>query len=65
MRVGLKQQGGSIEASTPHELFPVHGGSFNSVYEVAPDGKRIVVNQREPSSDPLEVVVNWPALLKK
>jgi hypothetical protein len=61
MAVGLKLQGGSLQASAPRELLQVD----RSAYEVAPDGKRILVYQREPNSDQLEVVVNWPALLKK
>ena len=38
---------------------------WGSVYAVAPDGKRILVNRIMPDFASLEVIVNWPALLKK
>jgi Tol biopolymer transport system component len=65
MTVELKMGPQGIEPSTPKELFPLVSSIYASVYEVAPDGKRILVNQRESSSEPLEVIVNWPALLKR
>jgi len=64
MVVGLKIGREGIEPSTPHELFPL-SDFYGSAYAVAPDGKRILVNQVEPDLAPLEVIVNWPALLKK
>jgi dipeptidyl aminopeptidase/acylaminoacyl peptidase len=64
MAVGLKMGPEGPEATTTHALFSVRP-SYTKVYEVTPDGKRILVNQREPSSEALELVVNWPALLKK
>jgi serine/threonine protein kinase len=65
MVVGLKVGPEGFEPSTPRELFPLSSTLYTSVYEVAPDGKRILVNQREQNSEPIEVIVNWPALLKK
>ena len=44
---------------------PLSGTFWGSVYAVAPDGKRILVNQITPDFAALEVIVNWPALLKK
>ena len=63
--MGLKNGPESIEPATPHELFPLSGAFWGSVYAVAPDGKRILVNQIMPDFAALEVIVNWPALLKK
>jgi Tol biopolymer transport system component len=51
MAVGLTLQGGSLQASTPRQLLQVNRSS----YQVAPDGKRILVYQREPNSDPLDL----------
>ena len=65
MVVGLKIGRESIESSAPRELFPLSGAFWCSVYAVAPDGKRILVNQTMPDFAALEVIVNWPALLKK
>jgi len=65
MQVGLKVGRESIEPSAPRELFPLSGGFWGSVYAVAPDGKRFLVNQIMPDFALLEVIVNWPALLKK
>jgi len=65
MAVGLKVGRESIEPSVPRELFPLSGAFWGSVYAVAPDGKRFLVNQIMPDFAQLEVIVNWPALLKK
>jgi len=36
-------------------------------WQVAPDGKRflLLINAGKDQAPPLDVVVNWPALLKK
>jgi hypothetical protein len=41
------------------------GGAVASSYTVAPDGKRFLVLKPVGGSQPLEVIVNWPALLKQ
>src|SRR5260370_39868183 len=65
MVVGLKVGRESVEPSAPRELFPLSGGFWGSVYALAPDGKRILVNRIMPDFAALEAIVNWPALLKK
>jgi len=65
MVVGLRIGRENIEASAPHELFPLSGTFWGSVYAVAPDGKRILVNRIMPDFASLEVIVSWPALLEK
>jgi hypothetical protein len=40
-------------------------GTKLGAYAVAPDGQRILVNGVARSPEPLNVIVNWPALLKK
>jgi len=65
MAVTLKMGPEGIEPMTPHELFPLSRMlNTTSYYEIAPDGKRILLIQREQNSEPPEVIVNWPALLK-
>jgi hypothetical protein len=55
--------------SQPTPLFPVKvpdlGG--HSAYDVSPDGETFVVNVfiADPINPPLDVVVNWPSLLRK
>lgn len=53
----------SVTPSAPRELFTLPNTGIVTPYAVAPDGKRFLVTQ-EGGSQPLEVVVNWPALLK-
>jgi Tol biopolymer transport system component len=66
--VSVKLGADSVTPSTPHELFAVAadvGGIQTTRYAVAPDGKRFLVLKPVGGSQPLEVIVNWPALLKK
>jgi Tol biopolymer transport system component/predicted Ser/Thr protein kinase len=66
MVVTLKLAGTALEASLPRELFALPPpGTAGSVYEPAPDGQRFLVSDVAPSSEPLTVIVNWQALLKK
>ena len=68
MAVSLKIGKDSVEPSTPLELFTVSWDSSpsGSPYAVTPDGKRFLVRTvQDTGSQPLEVIVNWPALLKK
>jgi Tol biopolymer transport system component len=62
--VGLKSGPEGPEPSAPQRLFPVAAHFyFANPYEVSPDGKRILVNQREQNRE-VHVVVNWPLLLR-
>jgi eukaryotic-like serine/threonine-protein kinase len=67
MAVSLKLGADSVEPSTPRELFPlpIVDNGF-SPYETAPDGQRFLVRAvpQQQASQPLTVIVNWPALLK-
>ena len=58
----------SIELSSPRELFtlPVTETGL-SPYEVARDGRRFLVRATpdKQAGEPLTLIVNWPALLKK
>ena len=68
MAAGVKLGADSVTASPPRELFQVpvvDRGLGISPYTVATDGKRFLVLKPVGGSGPLEVVVNWPALLNK
>jgi Tol biopolymer transport system component len=65
MAVDLKLASGSMQASTPRELFRIAGGDDSfSPYDAAQDGQRFLVRVM-PDRPPLSVIVNWAALLKK
>jgi hypothetical protein len=62
--VGLKNGADFLELSSPQQLFPLVANEYiASPFEVSPDGKRILVNQAERNRE-LDVVVNWPLLLR-
>jgi Tol biopolymer transport system component len=70
MSVKLKIAANTLEAYAPTELFPMPSGFAGiSPYEAARDGQRFLVgvneNASENGSEPLNVIVNWPSLLKK
>jgi hypothetical protein len=72
MSVKLKVGTDSIEPSAPRELFSMAGGyprelfSMARGYRVAPDGKRFLVLRRNESGpQPLQIILNWPALLNQ
>ena len=66
MAVSLQFSGDSVQPSTPRELFRLpEDDTPASTYAVAPDGKRFLVRAAtDQDSKLLEVIVNWPALLK-
>jgi eukaryotic-like serine/threonine-protein kinase len=64
----------ALDVGTPRALFETHmlGATriimgFRNQYDVAPDGQRFLLNVPvwEESSSPINVVLNWPSLLKK
>jgi Tol biopolymer transport system component len=65
MAAGVKLGADSPAPSTPRELFALAARANASPYSVAPDGKRFLVAAPVGGAQPLEVVVNWTALLKK
>ena len=66
MAVKLKVDADAVAPSTPVALFEVHLQGLGTS-AVAPDGKRFLVSVPVDSAgqQPLEVIVNWPALIKK
>jgi len=62
--VSLRNGPDGLEPSLPQQLFPLAARNYiASPFEVSPDGKRILVNQQEQTRE-LDVVVNWPLLLR-
>ena len=66
MSVRLNLGADSQEVSVPHELFPLVS-NFAGIdpYVAAPDGQRFLTTVPESGPEPLNVIVNWPSLLKK
>jgi len=67
MVVSLKLGTDSVEAANPRQLFPLPSLDIGfSPYDTAPDGQRFLVRATPAQvGQPLTVIVNWPALLKK
>jgi len=67
MVVSVKLGTDSVMPSTPVELFPLLGNDVGRVpYDVTSDGQRFLVRaSAEQAPQPLHLIVNWPALLKK
>ncbi len=65
MAVSVKASSNSIETSAPRELFRVPAAeNLTSPYEAAPDGQRFLVRMAAQQSEPLALIINWPALMK-
>ncbi len=69
MSVGVEERKGELVIGKTQALFPIDPapGGLGSMYDVSADGKKFVVvsESSQRLSQPLTVVVNWPALLKK
>ncbi|MBZ5592238.1 MAG: hypothetical protein LAP39_08380 [Acidobacteriia bacterium] len=68
MAVSLKPGADSVEPSAPRELFSLPAVDTGySPYEVAPDGQHLLVRAtpQHQAAEPLTVIVNWPALMKR
>jgi len=65
MGVEVKLKADLVETSATRELFvlPVVD-MVPCPYEAAPDGQRFLVRASVQRSEPLTLIVNWPALLK-
>ena len=67
MSVRLTSANSSLQPSAPRELFRLPAAvSTWSPYQVGPGGQRFLVRAfpEQQGSQPLTVIVNWPALLK-
>jgi Tol biopolymer transport system component len=66
MVVDLKLGADTVESSTPRELFPLSlRSSAGPTYQASQDGHRfLVLAKAETVPEPLNVIVNWPAVLR-
>jgi hypothetical protein len=67
MVVSLKMGADTVEPSAPRELFPLPAaGDGWSPYDTTADGQRFLVRAtpERAAAQPLNVIVNWPALMK-
>jgi hypothetical protein len=67
MVVDLKATANGLEPAVPRELFRLPAVDLGySPYDVTPDGRRFLVlaTPEHGASQPLTVIVNWPALMK-
>lgn len=73
MAVDVKQKGDSLEIGNAQMLFQTHPASYVRaissayVYDVSADGKKFLFELEvfQGTSDPLALVVNWAAELRK
>jgi Tol biopolymer transport system component len=65
MAVAVHAAGGVLEAARPRELFRVPATLAGAPYEVSRDDRRFLTSVTVTDSQPLNVIVNWPALLKR
>jgi eukaryotic-like serine/threonine-protein kinase len=73
MAAGVSVQGGAFQVGAVQPLFEIqprvlaHTGFIGYGYDVSADGQRFLVNTLvdEASSDPITLLVNWPALLRR
>lgn len=67
MVVNLKLASGAVVPSAPQMLFPLSADDAGlSPFDAAPGGQRFLVRANpHQAAQPLTVIVNWPALLKK
>ena len=60
MAAAIKIKGATIESSVPKTLFEIHSkGGRDTVYDVAPDGQRFLVNSAINEKTPITLVQNW------
>jgi hypothetical protein len=55
-----------LEFAKPQALFETRIGCCGFQYDVTADGQKFLVNsQVQSSADPMTIITNWTALLKK
>ena len=68
MAVDVKANGAAFEAGVPQLLFQPPQGSSDDSWDVTADGKRFLEatpQGAQTNQAPINVMLNWPALLKK
>ena len=67
-RDDVDTSGSAVRLGVPHALFSVAGvRRAGGPYDVTADGKKFLINSGDvkESSEPITLVVNWPAELKR
>ncbi len=66
MAVAVTRKGDALEFAKPQALFETRIGCCGFQYDVTADGQKFLVNsQVQSSADPMTIITNWTALLKK
>ncbi len=66
MAVAVTRKGDALEFAQPQALFETRIGGAGFQYDVTRDGQKFLVNsQVQSSADPMTIITNWTALLKK
>ncbi len=63
----VSSKGDNFEVGTYRRLFQTRAVRPGKCYDIAPDGRRFLINSAvdSSSSSPLVLVVNWTAALRK
>jgi serine/threonine protein kinase len=62
MSAAVKARGATFETDVPKTLFEIHSkGGRDTVYDVAPDGQRFLINSPIKERTPITLVLNWAA----
>ncbi len=67
MAVDVTANGAAFQTSTPRQLFPLPSGAATD-WDVTPDGKRFLIpmtRTQAAGDEPITVVLNWKASLKR
>jgi Tol biopolymer transport system component len=68
MAVDVNASGSAVQLGVPHVLFQVVGAQRQAgAFDVTSDGKKFLVNNGNPKegNEPVTIVLDWPAELKK
>ena len=66
MAVDIVAGGSSVQPGLPRELFPVRTPPTPGPYNVAPDGRILVITMEDyAEGTPLSLVTNWTAIVRK
>jgi Tol biopolymer transport system component len=66
MAVAVTRKGDALEFAQPQALFETRISGAGFQYDVTADGQKFLVNsQVQSSADPMTIITNWTALLKK
>jgi eukaryotic-like serine/threonine-protein kinase len=62
---GISERGNELQIETPKLLFNANIAAIGTLYDVSPDGTFIVQQANAGSQEPLNLITNWAAELKK